>query len=448
MRIAGDCGTHNQTLGHLLPLLPALGLVAMFSGCAGWSSVGDNRTGLSGTFWNRSDKSTKAPGYDLYADAGAVARPEASEEIQVATKDSKEKPKGGKTVEPAPDLLAQEDTARSKDSAGRRKRTKTGDTSIRVTLGRPESLPTLTDSVGTDGPMLASAATTNWKRGNSVAGPVRAVEHEKSRESDDQAEPLAHQQTTAQRMADREEKLQDVLAASKKRLAGLSTYQVKITRTERVGNALQPEEEVLLSIRRKPKAVRLEWTNGPNKGREVIYSAAINDRTMYVNSGNSALPLPRMSIAVDSPLALRNSRHPITEAGFDTILDNLFKFLEPQTTAVASDGKLIYKGIEQPKELDRPCYVVERVTPKGETWKVHLDTKTLMPAMVSAVQTSSGELIEQYTYRNLTPNPGELASNDAFDPDKRWGESKGWLSRIARSAGTPVDANTRQTTTR
>jgi len=169
---------------------------------------------------------------------------------------------------------------------------------------------------------------------------------------------------------------------------------------------------------------------------------------MYVNSGNSALPIPRMSIPVDSPLALRNSRHPITEAGFDTILDNLFKFLEPKTAAVASDGKLTYKGIDRPGGLDQPCHLVERVTPKGETWQVYLDTRTLMPAMVSAVQTSSGELIERYIYRNLRPNPVELASIDAFDPDKRWGESKGWLSRIAHGGGTPTDANSRQSTTR
>ena len=155
-----------------------------------------------------------------------------------------------------------------------------------------------------------------------------------------------------------------------------------------------------------------------------------------------------MSIPVDSPLALRNSRHPITEAGFDTILDNLFKFLEPKTAAVASDGKLTYKGIDRPGGLDQPCHLVERVTPKGETWQVYLDTRTLMPAMVSAVQTSSGELIERYIYRNLRPNPVELASNDAFDPDKRWGESKGWLSRIAHGGGTPTDANSRQSTTR
>jgi hypothetical protein len=71
-----------------------------------------------------------------------------------------------------------------------------------------------------------------------------------------------------------------------------------------------------------------------------------------------------------------------------------------------------------------------------------------MPTMVSAIQTPSGELIERYTYRNLRPNPVELASADAFDPDKRWGESKGWLSRLARGAGTSADANSGQTTTR
>ena len=37
-------------------------------------------------------------------------------------------------------------------------------------------------------------------------------------------------------------------------------------RRERVGGAVQPEEEVLLSIRRKPKAVRLEWTERIEQG--------------------------------------------------------------------------------------------------------------------------------------------------------------------------------------
>ncbi len=448
MKAARHPGCHGAYSGHLLLWIPALALFSMFSGCAGWSSLGENRTGLAGAFWNRSDKATKAPGYDLYADSGAAVRPQAGDDNALAGGDAKARRKSATNEEPEPDLVAQRDAARAQDATARKKRAKTDDTSIRVTLGRPESLPTLNDPADAEGPLLASAAATNWKRGNSAVESETAPRSVKSGTRDSAGQSARDDLVEQRPTPGREEKLQEVLAAAKERIDALSTYQVNITRTERVGGLMQPEEEVVLSIRRNPKAVRLEWAKGPNKGREVIYSTAINDRMMYVNSGNSALPIPRMTIPVDSPLALRNSRHPITEAGFDTILDNLFKFLEPQTAAVSSDGKLVYKGIDRPKGLDHSCHLVERVTPKGEAWQVCLDTRTLMPAMVSAIQTSSGELIERYTYRNLKPNPTELASIDAFDPDKRWGESKGWLSKIARAAGTPSDANSRQTTTR
>jgi len=448
MKTARHSGSLNACVGHLLPLVPALALFSMVSGCAGWSSVGENRTGLAGAFWNRSDRATKAPGYDLYADSGTQARPQAGDDAQLASGDARARRKTATTEEPAPDLVAQADAARSPDAKARKKRARTDDTSIRVTLGRPESLPTLNDPADAGGPMLASAAATNWRRGSSAVESETATRPLKSRTTDSAGQSPTDDPPKQRRTPGREEKLQDVLATAKERLDALSTYQVNITRTERVGGQMQAEEEVVLSIRRNPKAVRLEWAKGPNKGREVIYSAAINDRMMYVNSGNSALPIPRMTIPVDSPLALRNSRHPISEAGFDTILDNLFKFLEPKTAAPASDGKLVYKGIDRPRGLDQPCHLVERVTPKGETWQVYLDTRTFMPAMVSAVQTSSGELIERYTYRDLKPNPTELAAIDAFDPDKRWGESKGWLSRIAHAAGTPTDSNSRQSATR
>ena len=71
-----------------------------------------------------------------------------------------------------------------------------------------------------------------------------------------------------------------------------------------------------------------------------------------------------------------------------------------------------------------------------------------MPAVAVAFEAKGGELIERYTYRDLRPNPAELASADAFDPDKRWGEPKGLLSRLARAAASQADANSGPTTTR
>jgi hypothetical protein len=43
-------------------------------------------------------------------------------------------------------------------------------------------------------------------------------------------------------------------------------------------------------------------------------------------------------------------------------------------------------------------------------------------------------LIERYVYREIREDPTELAAAGAFEPDQRWGESKGFLTRIARAA--------------
>ena len=116
-----------------------------------------------------------------------------------------------------------------------------------------------------------------------------------------------------------------ILAQAVAKLDALDAYQVKMQRRERVGGSVLPEEEVVLSVRRKPKAVRLEWADGSSKGREVIYSPALDAKMIYVHQPATAAVVPSMKIAVDSPLVMKNSRHTIAEAGFEMILANLQK---------------------------------------------------------------------------------------------------------------------------
>jgi hypothetical protein len=237
--------------------------------------------------------------------------------------------------------------------------------------------------------------------------------------------------------------VESLIAATRARLEGLTSYQVSLDRQERVDSVLQPAEVVLLSIRRKPKAVRLEWPEGSHKGREVIYSASENGGLMHVNMADSIVPVPRLSIAPDNFMVLRNSRHPITEAGFDTIVYNLEQSLSKSKVGDLSGGKITYGGMEQVDGLDQPCHKVIRLTPNGETWLVYLDPKTKFPAMVKGTG-RNGELLERYVFRNVRPNVAELARSDAFNPDQRWGEAPGLLSRIARgaSAGPRTSADT------
>ena len=52
--------------------------------------------------------------------------------------------------------------------------------------------------------------------------------------------------------------IRSLLIQAKDRLQRTSNYRVVMTRQERVGSELLPVEEVILSVRRQPKAVRLE----------------------------------------------------------------------------------------------------------------------------------------------------------------------------------------------
>jgi hypothetical protein len=154
-----------------------------------------------------------------------------------------------------------------------------------------------------------------------------------------------------------------------------------------------------------------------------------------------------MKIAVDSPMVMRNSRHAITEAGFDTILENLSKSRSTNGNDQSIANWLTYKGIETPPGLDAPSHHFVRKTPSGESWNVYLDSRTMLPRFVSAVD-SHGELVERYVYRDVRENPAELQTAAAFVPDQRWGESNGLLSRLARAAASPTSSTASQSTTR
>lgn len=233
--------------------------------------------------------------------------------------------------------------------------------------------------------------------------------------------------------------LATILATSRKAVDALTTYQVALTHQERVGAILNPAEDVVMSIRRKPKAVRLEWPDGPSKGREVIYAADRGNGQMHVRMANPLMP--RLAMAPDSPLATRNSRHPITEAGFDTIIEGLEKAFAAQKRGDARLGALSYTGLQTPPGGSTPCQRLVRVSPTKETWEVFLDPTTHLPAYVVA-KAANGDLLERHVFGQPTRNPPALAAADAFDPDARWGPSQGLLSRLSGATVTP-DKETR-----
>ena len=401
------------------------------SGMTGFRSVGTERPSFLG-LWDRSGQPSPTPDQDSYVISMRAGQARAD---ALAKRDGDDPTAAGGSDDPATPggtLMAAADPA-GKGNRGTRNQALPDDTSIRVSLGRPEPLPGLTNRSGSAVSIASKGSTSQWK------ADADKVPHDGGADLAKPEERPDHEPAAPTRVVDRSQpapqtEWKAILSRAQDRLEALQTYQMKVTRIERVNGSLQPEEEFLLSVRREPKAVRLEWSSGPSKGREVIYSSTLDPRTLFVHMPSTPIPLPVMKIAVDSPMVTRNSRHSITEAGLDTIIDNLRK-AEPGAGAAAAtkSGVLSYQAKKKPTGVDRMCHQFVRKTPSGEVWNVYLDERSLLPCMVVA-EDSHGQLIERYVYREIHENPTELAAAGAFEPDKRWGESKGLLGRFARAA--------------
>jgi hypothetical protein len=227
-----------------------------------------------------------------------------------------------------------------------------------------------------------------------------------------------------------------VVAQARAALDSMTSYEIALHRQERVNGSLLPEEDAILAIRRSPKAVRLSWPTGANQGREVLYRADEPGGQMHVKMANPVMP--RLTLDPENPMVMKNSRHPVTEAGFDSLVEGLENGVQ--------SSALTYAGIETPQGLEKPAHCVTRTTPTGEHWRVYLDVENHLPSLVQAVD-AKGELLERYVFHDLKANPAELASADAFDPIARWGQPKGLLSRFAKAGGESQDNAANGTTT-
>src|SRR5262249_55715616 len=161
--------------------------------------------------------------------------------------------------EPDADATCDETEASANRAEAMRRSTAAGrpdrDETVRVTLGRPEPLPGLAD---------ASRATADLAAGSRMSPgepdrPTKEVDSGRARPARDRG-PLARTRAAAGTKPPSPRDAPDaraILARCESQLRALDTYQVHMSRIERVGGRLQPEEDVILSIRRDPKAVRL-----------------------------------------------------------------------------------------------------------------------------------------------------------------------------------------------
>ena len=235
----------------------------------------------------------------------------------------------------------------------------------------------------------------------------------------------------------------DVLAALE---AGLNRYarevkgyRVKLTKRERIGGELHPEEVVKVSVAHDPLRVRMDWEKGARKTLGFLTVGALYAEGQNKNQTTVWRPdaLLDKTPSVD-PLgkdfrqsARHAARYAITESAFDkSMLRTLTAWRAAQQRG---DAKPVYVGLEKREELGgRWVHVVRRACPVPEVdsfslseqpskdaHKIKNDGHSEVTIMLDAetwLQTGThlkridGEATATYFFRDFEPNP-------TFPPD-------------------------------
>lgn len=224
------------------------------------------------------------------------------------------------------------------------------------------------------------------------------------------AAPLALGQEQA-----KEHPLIPAIKIAKQSLAVVSQiqdYECQFSRRELVKNQLV-SQRMLMRLRHQPLSVYMKFIE-PSAGREVLYVAGKNQGKLLAHeaSGLSSL-VGTVSLSVNSPTVMAESRHPITEAGMKRLVELVIEQWELESRY----GEIDVKYYPDAKMGNSTCEVLEASHPRPrKQFKYHLtrlyiDKQTRLPVRVEnyGFPQSPGHkpvLIEEYTYTNIKVNNG------------------------------------------
>jgi len=199
------------------------------------------------------------------------------------------------------------------------------------------------------------------------------------------------------------------------KLAEIDNYTSFFHKQERVRGKLKEEEVVFLKFK-KPFKIYMKWVKDPGKGREVLYVEGWNHNRIKVHEvwmkTNVTLDLDPKGF-----LAMRGSRHSITESG----LENLLMVFGRDLCGSIQSGEFTYRELGEEMAYGRPSMKVEYLFPKDKAKSyycyraiIHIDTETKIPIRVK-IYDWEGLLIEDYGYENLRLNAGLTDADFAME---------------------------------
>ncbi|HXX34404.1 MAG TPA: DUF1571 domain-containing protein [Thermodesulfobacteriota bacterium] len=200
--------------------------------------------------------------------------------------------------------------------------------------------------------------------------------------------------------------LEDWLRRAEVSLDRTESYAAVFHKQERVKGCLKTREKVYLKFK-KPFNVYMKWIEDPGKGREILYVDGWNDNRILLRDPGF-LGTVIMNLHPWGPIAMRGSRHPITEVG----LDHLVKTFGNNLRAGLRSRELEYRRGTQETVYGRRIQSLELLFPRDRRngyycyrTIISFDIEKKVPIRVQVFDWDN-KLIEDYGYENLTLNAG------------------------------------------
>ncbi len=177
-----------------------------------------------------------------------------------------------------------------------------------------------------------------------------------------------------------------------------------------------------MKYRSKPRCVYLEWIGEEKQDQEVIWCKKSNDGKIKAHAGGF-LKLITVNLDPNGNMAMKDSRHPISMAGFGHTVylisrDNDILMKNPTWGSVKDLGESMEFGA---KSICYEATLDKAKHPKFYAYKARIcmDKKTKMPNHVQIWDKEDGKvrLVEDYGYKKIKLNVG-LKDTD-FDPDNK-----------------------------
>ena len=180
-----------------------------------------------------------------------------------------------------------------------------------------------------------------------------------------------------------------------------------------------PQELIELKFRSSPRSVYLKWVGATYRGQEVLWRRGWNDDQVRVHT--NTLPDFTVSIKPDSWIAMRSTRHPTTQAGFDYTIDCFARDLVVGRSRIQCVKKAADAGVHQIYGAPSHCYELELdkdLCPEMYSYKARLcvNEDLELPSKVEVWDKDGGQVrpVEEYGYEHIKVDVG-LTDKD-FDP--------------------------------